>query len=695
LITPLSYSHWITLMITTVWMQVLLFACAVGAFPFDGQNEDEVKRKIQRAAVDIPGEKQLVVCVGIRRGIKAMTTAASLSVELRELLKGMLCKDPDKRFTIEQVIAHPWLCQGICERFFVDEYMQHVTNQVASGAYPSLAGGVAGSASGGDGTRSTTPVSSSRSTSTAMTPSRPASVLGKPLDHPPKVGSPKPVSLHRPHTPAAQISRSSRSGAETPISMTEWRTARTEQKSVPPPVPPASSKVRALSAGTSNRASQSSRSVGSKAPSTESKAPAALIRGAFSPPQDVSRMRRLEVIHVASIGAAELRSSTPATATTPQAKRTVAEGFPRARTPGTPALQADPLVASHSASAPGTSVHVLVGHQSTPVAKRAISPAVSASTGMRSRSPSLSKTPLVPPTAVVRTRYVDRVRGASVEPAPATPAVPTGSNQRSGANTPSFASSLRSGRLTAATPPPTPARRPAKALAADSTVMKSPDPSKQAQLSPATVHKPAEKPVLSRPSLVARSSGSALRQPAHAQPAPNTPSARPQTPLYPRAIYQRSNKPVSITSNALVTAPRGTSPRVASSPYDPSRRVANATPTAKNTAVVDTAWLSSGRFLSRSPVTTSSVSRVSPSAAAALKQYDPDGDVTDSLARLYDEISALDRAIADNTEEAGLIPQSQLPSSMDDSQHVEQPIVKAQLHPFDGHHSLDIYNDFL
>ena len=32
-----------------------------------------------------------------------------LSIEAKQLLSGMLCKDPAQRLTVAQVLAHPWL----------------------------------------------------------------------------------------------------------------------------------------------------------------------------------------------------------------------------------------------------------------------------------------------------------------------------------------------------------------------------------------------------------------------------------------------------------------------------------------------------------------------------------------------------------------------------------------------------------
>ena len=33
----------------------------------------------------------------------------NLSIEAKQLLSGMLCKDASQRLTVSQVLAHPWL----------------------------------------------------------------------------------------------------------------------------------------------------------------------------------------------------------------------------------------------------------------------------------------------------------------------------------------------------------------------------------------------------------------------------------------------------------------------------------------------------------------------------------------------------------------------------------------------------------
>jgi serine/threonine protein kinase len=41
------------------------------------------------------------------------TMKEDISVEARDLLKGLLEKDPQKRLSISQTLAHPWLADAV------------------------------------------------------------------------------------------------------------------------------------------------------------------------------------------------------------------------------------------------------------------------------------------------------------------------------------------------------------------------------------------------------------------------------------------------------------------------------------------------------------------------------------------------------------------------------------------------------
>lgn len=76
---------------------VLIYALITGKYPFDGQNEETINRKILTGHVSYDGH--------------------GLSPLLIHLLKHMLVMDPMDRYTINEVLRHPWLTgnQNFCE----------------------------------------------------------------------------------------------------------------------------------------------------------------------------------------------------------------------------------------------------------------------------------------------------------------------------------------------------------------------------------------------------------------------------------------------------------------------------------------------------------------------------------------------------------------------------------------------------
>ena len=71
-----------------IWsLGVLLYALLCGRFPFSASNYPSLYRKIARGRFQMP---------------------EYLSHSVRDLLTGMLCLDPMKRYTVAQIKRHPW-----------------------------------------------------------------------------------------------------------------------------------------------------------------------------------------------------------------------------------------------------------------------------------------------------------------------------------------------------------------------------------------------------------------------------------------------------------------------------------------------------------------------------------------------------------------------------------------------------------
>ena len=68
-----------------------LYYIVRGEVPFRGDSVAEVSRKIVEEEVTFPD---------------------SASPELASLLAGLLRKNPDERFTMEQIVSHPWVTKG-------------------------------------------------------------------------------------------------------------------------------------------------------------------------------------------------------------------------------------------------------------------------------------------------------------------------------------------------------------------------------------------------------------------------------------------------------------------------------------------------------------------------------------------------------------------------------------------------------
>jgi serine/threonine protein kinase len=71
-----------------IWsLGIVLYACACGRFPFFSESIDDLSRKITSGEIQYP---------------------VTISDSLIDLLKRMLCRDPESRVTIAQIIEHPW-----------------------------------------------------------------------------------------------------------------------------------------------------------------------------------------------------------------------------------------------------------------------------------------------------------------------------------------------------------------------------------------------------------------------------------------------------------------------------------------------------------------------------------------------------------------------------------------------------------
>ena len=77
---------------TDVWsLGVCLFAMLLGMVPFRGKTIEELKNLILVGEYEFP------------------ESANSLSKNAKNLIRGMLAKDPKERMDIYQVVKHPWL----------------------------------------------------------------------------------------------------------------------------------------------------------------------------------------------------------------------------------------------------------------------------------------------------------------------------------------------------------------------------------------------------------------------------------------------------------------------------------------------------------------------------------------------------------------------------------------------------------
>ncbi|KAH0794765.1 CAMK family protein kinase [Histomonas meleagridis] len=94
---------------TDIWATgILLYAIVVGYLPFDDNVIQRLLQKIVYTDVDYP---------------------SFLSPQLVDLLQKMICKDPNKRITIEKIKEHPWFSKSIYTPM-MDAIKMYVSNNV-------------------------------------------------------------------------------------------------------------------------------------------------------------------------------------------------------------------------------------------------------------------------------------------------------------------------------------------------------------------------------------------------------------------------------------------------------------------------------------------------------------------------------------------------------------------------------------
>lgn len=84
-----------------VWASgVVLYILLSGKFPFGGKNESEYYQRVLTKEAYFPSDEW-----------------SNVSDQAKDLVRGMLCKDPEKRLTAEQCLSHEWLKRAdpVCE----------------------------------------------------------------------------------------------------------------------------------------------------------------------------------------------------------------------------------------------------------------------------------------------------------------------------------------------------------------------------------------------------------------------------------------------------------------------------------------------------------------------------------------------------------------------------------------------------
>ncbi|XP_059309095.1 phosphoenolpyruvate carboxylase kinase 2-like [Lycium ferocissimum] len=82
---------------------VILYIMISGVVPFYGDNASETFQAVMRANLRFPTRH-----------------FRSVSSEVKDLLRKMLCKDVSRRFSAEQVLRHPWVINGGVKRSMAD-----------------------------------------------------------------------------------------------------------------------------------------------------------------------------------------------------------------------------------------------------------------------------------------------------------------------------------------------------------------------------------------------------------------------------------------------------------------------------------------------------------------------------------------------------------------------------------------------
>lgn len=90
-----------------IWASgVVMYILLSGKFPFGGKNESEYYQRVLTKEAYFPSEEW-----------------SNVSDDAKDLVRGMLCKNPEKRLTAEQCLHHPWLrrAEAISEQLLEGE----------------------------------------------------------------------------------------------------------------------------------------------------------------------------------------------------------------------------------------------------------------------------------------------------------------------------------------------------------------------------------------------------------------------------------------------------------------------------------------------------------------------------------------------------------------------------------------------